>query len=558
MSAPSDPTLTQDITTKKSVFADVVTSIRKCASCFIPSGSADLAPEVTQLLARLHFTNRDVDGLYTIFQQLRQYDPIMVGTLPHEVCVSSCQMLVQHEREWCEKILQNLMELGGYVHIVPWDGFLWVLLQFCTLSRVELCQTLFYIVAKEMKSWTLHLVTGTQLEEFYEDWVDCPIISFDTAPIQFDALPITKYSMVDFIELVSRYQVLLNPVLHLQRSIQQSLPSLRFWSDYDRIQIQNRYIPLDFFRFRKGTTLGELLQENTSQDMDRELLLAKRELGEDNLRVMQIQSGLIQDNAHDDGTALPLPGSKKPTTRIFRKPEEPTPAWMVEQSENNRDPNTGIALGSAVPPIPRNMLPQPEVAKLIILISNCNGLPAPTHAYCTAEIEGRPATRFRTKTVYGTHPVWNETHEIYGYIADETKSLEFNIWDAMLLVKYKLPQAKFFPHGFEGAMKFPGGELIVRVTVTLPKTHVDASEMVFSTFGEEARLAKRNAEVAKIIDKLKTQKVTKEEIMRVQELDFIKQSREGELKRPNMVLAMNRSRPEELVDRPYPKLFGAP
>merc|ERR1712129_469448 len=76
--------------------------------------------------------------------------------------------------------------------------------------------------------------------------------------------------------------------------------------------------------------------------------------------------------------------------------------------------------------------------------------------------------------------VWDEEHEIYGYIVDDTKRLEFNIWEATLLVKLHLPQAKFYPHGFEGALRYPGGKLDVKIEVTLPKTVRDAKDMVLS------------------------------------------------------------------------------
>ena len=39
-------------------------------------------------------------------------------------------------------------------------------MQFCSLSKLELCQVMFYIVSKEMKSWTVHYVTSSQLQEF--------------------------------------------------------------------------------------------------------------------------------------------------------------------------------------------------------------------------------------------------------------------------------------------------------------------------------------------------------------------------------------------------------
>jgi len=192
----------------------------------------------------------------------------------------------------------------------------------------------------------------------------------------------------------------------------------------------------------------------------------------------------------------------------------------------------------------------PQVAKLIVTIRMCSGLPIPAHNYCTCEIEGRPATRFRTKTIYGTDPVWNESHAIYGYIVDPTKRLEFNVWEATLLLKLHLEQARFYPHGFDGHIPYPGGRLDVKVDVTLPKTVKDAKDMVTSTFGEEARLAGKHAEIRLLLGKLKTFQDRKTEINRVQELDFIQRSRLGEPKRRDLVSIIGRSRPEELIDRP--------
>merc|ERR1719181_2342588 len=162
----------------------------------------------------------------------------------------------------------------------------------------------------------------------------------------------------------------------------------------------------------------------------------------------------------------------------------------------------------------------------------------PVHCYCTCEIESRPATKFRTKTVFGQSPVWNEVNEIYGYIVDPTKRLEFNIWEATLLVKLHLPQHSFYPHGFEGALPYPGGKLNIKIEVTLPKTVSDAKDMVLSTFGEEARLAQKKAELKNLVRKLKAFQERKMDGNRVQELDFIQRSRVGEPKRKNLVMIM--------------------
>lgn len=534
---------------KPGLIGAVTYACRHCVGKLFRAGSPDTAPEVRNLLAELNFSNRDLSKLYKIFQNCREHDPITVGTLESEVCVSSLLLLVRAHREWIVKILYTLVELGGYVNIVTWDGFIWVMLQFCTLSKMELCQVLFYIIAKDTRSWSLNMLTSSQLEEFYNDWAHCPVKSFDTEPIAFDSLPKTRYTMVDFIELVTRHGALINPLLHLQRSIQQSVPSLRFWGDYDRVKVYNRYVPLDFFRFRKSCSIAEMLYEADQQAMNQELREATNKMGSDNLRVLQEQEGLIADG--DQGHHLPLPGSRKPPKRLlFQKKEDPIPKWMADKNMDNKDPVLGTALGSGVPPTPKELLPQPEVAKLIVSIGKCTGLPVPVHTYATCEIEGRPATRCRTRTTFGTDPVWNEEHEIYGYIVDDTKRLEFNVWEATLLLKLHLPQAKFYPHGFEGSMKYPGGKLDVKIQVTLPKTVRDAKDMVLSTFGEEARNAAKQEEMKHLVEKLKIFQEKKLSFARIQQLDFIAKSRTKQPVLKNMVMIMGKSRPEELIDRP--------
>jgi len=534
----------------------VTYACRHVLSKFFHIAPPDMPPEVNNLLSELHFSNRDVNRLYKIFQEMREHDPITVGTLQNEVCTSSLLMLVRNDREHVEKILFGLVELGGYMNICPWDGFLYIMLQFCTLSKIELCQVLFFIIAKDTKSWSLHMLTNSQLEEFYDDWSDCPIKSFNTENVRFDTLPITRYSMVDFIDLVTRYGSLINPVMHLQRSIQQSVPSLRFWGDYDRIKIRNRFIPLDFFRFRKSSSLQEMLHASDTKMMEKELKQATDTFGEQNLKQLQEEEGLIAKAKEDTMIHLPLPGSKRGPMRQFQKREEPVPTWMHERNMENMDPALGIPLGTAVPPTPKDKRPMPEVAKLIVHIFNAVGCPTLNHYYCTCEIEGRPATRFRTRTKYSEHPVWNETQDIYGYIVDPTKRLEFNIWETQLLVKLHLPQAKFYPRGFEGSLPFPGGKLDVKIEVTLPKTVSDAKDMVLSTFGEEARLAQQKKEIRMLVQKLKVFQDRKIANGRVQELDFIQRSRVGEPKRKNMVFIMQKNNPEELIDRPLPMQLG--
>lgn len=544
----------------KGPFAQCIHAARHALSYCFHIAPPSTAIEVLGFMEQLHMSNRDILNFYRIFQNLREFDPLTKSTLTNEVCSSSVIQLVRNDKEWVVKILYNLLELGGYTDIVTWDGFLWVLLQFCTLSKLELAQVLFYMIAKEMKSWTLHLLTNSQLEEFFEDWVDCPILSFDCSDLKFDSLPKTKYSMIDFIHLTTRYGALINPVIHLQRSLQQSLPSLSYWGDYDRIKLKNRFIPLDFFRYRKTQNIMELIHESSVKDMERDLVMAKLLIGDDNLKALKREhlghDSVLGKNAPKEYKGLPLPGSQKRKQRGYRQIVDPTPKWIKDINAGNMDPVKGTNLGSAVPPIPKELLPQPDVAKLIVTIRSANGLPLPTYSCATCEIEGRPATQVRTQTVFGTDPVWKETHAIYGYIVDDSKSLEFCIRDSSLLVKLLMPQRRFYPHGYDGFLSWTGGKIDVKVEVTLPKTVDDARDMVLSTFGEETRLAQKANDLKAVIEKLKIMKTKKEAINRVQELDFIRSSRDVVPRQQNIVKIMERSCPCELVDRPRRVVLG--
>jgi len=112
--------------------------------------------------------------------------------------------LVKNHRKWVAKILILLLDSAGYKDTVTWDGFIYVTMQFCSMSKLELCQVMFYIVSKEMKSWTVHYLTSSQLEEFYDDYYACPVQAFNTNSIDFAKLPLAKYRMQDYIELCYR------------------------------------------------------------------------------------------------------------------------------------------------------------------------------------------------------------------------------------------------------------------------------------------------------------------------------------------------------------------
>lgn len=164
-------------------------------------------PAVTGFIWKVFADSKTCDvriHFHQIFKKLKQSDPITLRVGPNEVSTASMTRLVRNHRKWVAKILVLLLDLAGYKDTVTWDGFIYVTLQFCSLSKLELCQVMFYIVSKEMKSWTVHYVTSSQLEEFYDDYYTCPVPAFNTSSIDFAKLPLAKYRMQDFIELCYR------------------------------------------------------------------------------------------------------------------------------------------------------------------------------------------------------------------------------------------------------------------------------------------------------------------------------------------------------------------
>jgi len=108
---------------QKGILGTVTYCCRHAMSKVFNVAPPDMAPEVRNLLAELHFSNRDLNKLFRIFQNCRQHDPITVGTLENEVCVSSLLLLVRNDRKYIVKILETLFELGGYVTIATWEAF---------------------------------------------------------------------------------------------------------------------------------------------------------------------------------------------------------------------------------------------------------------------------------------------------------------------------------------------------------------------------------------------------------------------------------------------------
>jgi hypothetical protein len=91
-------------------------------------------------------------------------------------------------------------------------------------------------------------ITADDLNNFYyARYRLCPIKSMSSADIDFSQLPLSRYYASDFTELVQRFTQLLNPLLHLQQSLQANLPDSEFWESLDRTASFPRRITFEFF-----------------------------------------------------------------------------------------------------------------------------------------------------------------------------------------------------------------------------------------------------------------------------------------------------------------------
>jgi len=211
--------------------------------------------DVLNLFEALHIPKRQQLMMYSVFHDLRQSERTEVVKTAVAVRFDSVADIITTRRRWVENLLTALLTLGGCEEEkdaeVSWDSFLYILLQFCSLSKVELCQALFLMILKCLNSRVHHYLTMEQLVEFYGFYAKCPVTSFNTRAIDFTRLPLRRYYVQDFTELVQRFVVLLNPTVHLQRSLQECLPSVDFWDNYHRSEVIVRKVTYDFFQMEK-------------------------------------------------------------------------------------------------------------------------------------------------------------------------------------------------------------------------------------------------------------------------------------------------------------------
>lgn len=220
---------------------------------FVKGSPPEPCEEVQELLADLCVPKRQQLMMYQVFHELRQGEMEEIIRTAVYVRRDSVYELVLDRRRWCEDLLKALLTLGGCEDEdeVSWDSFLYILLRFCSLSKVELCQALFLMIVTKVDSRVRHYLTMHQLIEFYSVYAKCPVTSFNTRAIDFSRLPLRRYYVDDFVQLVQRFTVLLNPTIHLQRSLQEFLPSVEFWDNHHRSEVIIRKITFDFFQMEK-------------------------------------------------------------------------------------------------------------------------------------------------------------------------------------------------------------------------------------------------------------------------------------------------------------------
>eukprot|EP00929_Paragymnodinium_shiwhaense_P031757 TRINITY_DN17721_c0_g1_i1.p1 TRINITY_DN17721_c0_g1~~TRINITY_DN17721_c0_g1_i1.p1 ORF type:complete len:582 (-),score=174.48 TRINITY_DN17721_c0_g1_i1:94-1839(-) len=237
----------------KAIVEIVSSCSKRCAAAVMRSSPVEPCEEVGELMKGLGMSDKHLLRMSGVFLRLAQSETDDIIRTAFSVNFESVQQLIQTRRRWVARMLRCLLRLGGCEADgqVEWDDFLWIFIRFCSLSKEELCQALFIIITAEVNSRTLHYLTRQQLEDFFSFYEDCPVTSFDTMYIDFSRLPLNRYYIADFCELVTRFRQLLNPIIHLQQSLQSHMPGLDFWDYHTGSELFTRKITLEYFTMKR-------------------------------------------------------------------------------------------------------------------------------------------------------------------------------------------------------------------------------------------------------------------------------------------------------------------
>eukprot|EP00440_Ansanella_granifera_P041082 gb/GFBE01044548.1/.p1 GENE.gb/GFBE01044548.1/~~gb/GFBE01044548.1/.p1 ORF type:complete len:506 (+),score=117.05 gb/GFBE01044548.1/:1-1518(+) len=226
---------------------------KRCLGVIAKGSPPEPCDEVRVYLRQLGITQKHLLDLYSVFHYLAQAeDEEALLTTVHVISSDTLALLVEERRKYVMRLLRCILKLGDCQEEATWDKFLWVLLRFCSLNRVELAQALFLCILKIRDSTTYHYIRAAELQEFFGVYKKCPVKAFDTSEINFDLLPLRRYYASDFAELLMRFNILLHPILHLQQSLQAKLPGLDFWDNCTGNVSFCRKITFDFFLMETG------------------------------------------------------------------------------------------------------------------------------------------------------------------------------------------------------------------------------------------------------------------------------------------------------------------
>jgi hypothetical protein len=237
--------------------------------------------EVKDLIADVRLSQRDVSRIFQIYQKLRRQDGNL-RTRAKQITLHSSSVIniVNDHRVYVQLLLKNILQLGGCNEFIDWDHFVYICVQFCSLTKVEICQLMFLFIVRESRGLDIHYLTSTQLDRFYDLYrpetsgtVSSPPESMLCSRIHFSNFPLSRYYMTDFVEICFLYSQLINPILYLQRQFRRVIPSLRFWDIYENhALIGSRKIGVDYFAIKKSRV--HLLDEDQFKETTDLLILS--------------------------------------------------------------------------------------------------------------------------------------------------------------------------------------------------------------------------------------------------------------------------------------------
>ncbi len=256
--------------------------------------------EVKDLMSELRLAPGDISRIFEVYQKLRQHDGNL-KTRAKQITLHSSAVInvVNDHRIYVEILLKNILQLGGCNEFVDWDHFVFLFLQFCSLTKVEICQLMFLFIVREARGLDIHYLTSTQLDRFYDMYrpdsglmegahVAPPPDSMLCTRIHFSNFPLSRYYITDFVEISFLYSQLISPIVYLQRQFRRVIPSLRFWDNYENYAlIGSRKIGVEYFMITKAQV--HLLNEEDQFQETTDLLLLSSYI---------IQKKLLQDPSY--------------------------------------------------------------------------------------------------------------------------------------------------------------------------------------------------------------------------------------------------------------------